>query len=136
MSDLEQTNKALAERDAKTGRFVTGNVGGPGRKPGSRNKLGEAFVADLYADWREHGPKVIAEARESDPVAYLKVVASILPKMFEFEHSVDLASLQTADEIVAQVRCEMGDRAAEMLMTLLEADDDVLARITQETDGN
>ena len=26
-----------------------------GRPKGSRNKLAEAFIADVYADWLEHG---------------------------------------------------------------------------------
>lgn len=67
------------EQDKDTGRFVSGNIGG-GRKKGSRNKLGEAFVDDLYADWQEHGVDTIAKVRVEKPDAYLKVVASLLPK--------------------------------------------------------
>ena len=33
------------------GRFVPGNNGGAGRPKGSRNLLGEAFIADLYEHW-------------------------------------------------------------------------------------
>ena len=49
------------------GRFVRGNSGGPGRPKGSRNRLGEEFLSDLYADWMEHGASVIAEVRERNP---------------------------------------------------------------------
>jgi hypothetical protein len=45
--------KHKPQQDEK-GRFLTGNSGG-GRPKGSRNQLGEAFVADLYAD-RQMGP--------------------------------------------------------------------------------
>jgi hypothetical protein len=38
----------MAQRDTKTGRFLAGNSGG-GRKPGSRNKLSESFIADVQA---------------------------------------------------------------------------------------
>ena len=51
-----------------------------GRPKGSRNKLGEAFVSDLYRDWQEHGLQVLEDARKAKPADYLKVVASILPK--------------------------------------------------------
>src|SRR5262245_40149591 len=70
------------DKDPKTGRFKTGNNGG-GRPRGSRNKLGEAFVTDLFEDWQKHGKSVIAFARAEDPVAYLKVVASVLPKQLD-----------------------------------------------------
>ena len=58
-------------------RFQPGN---PGRPKGSRNKLGEAFLADLYADWQKHGVQVLAKVRAKRPADYLKVVASILPR--------------------------------------------------------
>jgi hypothetical protein len=54
------TLKKMTEgRDPETGRFVSGNNGGPGRQRGSRNKLGEAFVADVYAKWQEHGAQTL-----------------------------------------------------------------------------
>ncbi len=71
------------EQDEKTGRFVAGNSGNGGRPKGSRNKLGEAFVADMLADWEAHGVQAIAKVRDEKPDAYLKVVASILPKQLD-----------------------------------------------------
>lgn len=70
--------KLKPQQDGK-GRFVTGNGGG-GRAKGSRNKLGEAFVDELYADWLANGADVIKTVRETRPQDYLKVIASILPK--------------------------------------------------------
>ena len=61
--------------------FQPGQSGNPkGRAPGSRNKLGEAFIEALYADFREHGIGTIAKVREERPDQYLKVVASLLPR--------------------------------------------------------
>lgn len=61
--------------------FKPGQTGNPsGRPKGSRNKLGEAFVADMLANWEEHGPETIEQVRTEKPDQYLKVVASILPK--------------------------------------------------------
>jgi hypothetical protein len=86
------------------GRFLSGNIGG-GCPKGSRNQLGEAFVADLYADWQANGAETIARVREERPQDYLKVVASILPKdvnvkvspfenMSEEELDAEIARLQ------------------------------------------
>lgn len=68
------------EQDEATGRFIAGNSGNGGRPKGARNKLGEAFLQDMLADWEEHGTAAIAAVRAEKPDAYLKVVASILPK--------------------------------------------------------
>lgn len=58
-------------------RFKPGN---PGRPKGSRNKLGEAFLEAVLADFEKHGVAVIERVRLEKPEQYLKVIASILPK--------------------------------------------------------
>lgn len=71
-----------------------------GRPKGSRNKLGEAFLAAMHADFQAHGQAVIVEVRETNPSQYLKVIASILPKQFELDAS---ALGQFSDEHLAQL---------------------------------
>ena len=56
-----------------------------GRPKGSRNKLSEEFVAEVYADWCEHGAVAIQTLRETRPDAYVKVLASLLPRQVEAE---------------------------------------------------
>ena len=61
--------------------FKPGVSGNPaGRQVGSRNKLTTDFVTALSRDFAAHGVRAIATAREDDPVAYLRLVASLLPK--------------------------------------------------------
>lgn len=57
--------------------------GNPGRPKGSRNKLGEAFLAALHEDFQQNGKAAIEVCRAEKPDAYLKVIASILPKQAE-----------------------------------------------------
>lgn len=85
--------KPKPEKDEK-GRFVPGNNGGGGRPKGSRNQLGEAFVADVYEHWMTHGLDAIERVCKTSPADYLKVIASILPKdlnmnVSPFEHMTD-----------------------------------------------
>ena len=85
---LQRAGKAREKwmhRD-KLGRFARGHCGNmTGRPRGSRNKLGEVFITQLYTDWLEHGEAVIAAVRTQKPDAYLKVVASLLPKQLEIK---------------------------------------------------
>lgn len=93
---IVETVEAENGKDKKTGRFVTGNSGG-GRPKGSRNKLGEAFLDDLYADWKENGAQALKDCRTDNPAAYVKVVASILPKQVEVK--TDGISEMSDDEL-------------------------------------
>jgi hypothetical protein len=70
---------SMADRDPESGRFLPGNIGG-GRPRGSRNRLGERFLDDLYVLWESDGAKVLREARENKPMEFAKMVASLLPK--------------------------------------------------------
>lgn len=84
------------ERNDK-GQFLKGSEGLGGRKRGARNKLGEAFLEDLYADWAEHGVTALKDCREQNPAAYIKTVASLLPK--DVNLNVNVAEQLTDDEI-------------------------------------
>lgn len=76
--------------------------GNPGRPKGSRNKLGEQFIEDLYADWQAHGVDTLARVRDEKPDQYLKVVASILPK----DLNVNINSMDdlTDDQLIQRIR--------------------------------
>jgi hypothetical protein len=87
------------------GRFISGNSGG-GRPKGSRNQLGEAFIADLYEHWQIHGIAAIRTVCDKHPVEYLKVIVSILPKdvnmnVSPFEHMTDEELNATIERLLA-----------------------------------
>jgi hypothetical protein len=80
-------------KDEATGRFLTGNNGG-GRKPGSRNKLGQEFVEALSDEFEEHGRDAISRLRASDPATFLKIIGNVLPKQLETSVTVSVFSAQ------------------------------------------
>lgn len=82
------------QQDAR-GRFITGNIGG-GRSKGARSKLGESFIEELYASWRAGGREAIDRVRDEDPVSFLKIIASVIPREAPTRPG-DLAFLQDDD---------------------------------------
>ena len=87
----------------------SGNLAG--RTRGSRNKLSEEVVCALLRDFREHGQKAIAKVRRTQPAAYLKVLALLVPREHKVEHSNVIKSLSD-EELEAMI---------EYLKTSLEA---------------
>ncbi|WP_315806567.1 MULTISPECIES: hypothetical protein [unclassified Bradyrhizobium] len=113
----------IIERDAKSGRFQTGNIGG-GRKPGSRNKLSEAFLSDVEASWRQHGAEVLDRVARDEPGTYLRAIVALMPR--EAMLSVDVALDVRIAEALEGLRAVNGGKrmvAAERLIArLLKSD--------------
>jgi hypothetical protein len=77
---MAQTDNTAAKQ-LRPYQFKSGQSGNPsGRPKGSKNKLGEAFIQDLYEHWQMNGVEVLDRAAKEKPADYLKVVASILPR--------------------------------------------------------
>jgi hypothetical protein len=102
MSKPKAEDEGHERRDIKT-RFQTGNSGG-GRKPGSRNKLGQEFIEALADEFEEHGREAISRLRASDPATFLKIIGNVLPKQLETSVTVSVFSseqLQNAADFAA-----------------------------------
>jgi hypothetical protein len=80
-----------------------GQSGNPaGRVRGSRNKLSEEVICALLRDFREHGQKAIAKVRRTQPAAYLKVLALLVPREHKVEHRDPIKDL-TDEQLEAMI---------------------------------
>jgi hypothetical protein len=69
-------------------RWQQGQSGNPaGRLRGSRNRLSEEVICALLRDFRQHGQKAVARVRQTQPAAYLKILALLIPREHKVEHS-------------------------------------------------
>src|SRR5262245_2339391 len=75
-----------------------------GRPRGSRNRLRGGFLADLAADWQEHGAEVIRIVRIEKPATYLKIVASLMPREMSIESVVSDMRDDELDELIEALR--------------------------------
>lgn len=80
-------------------RFQPGN---PGKPKGTKHKLQEAFVKDVYAAWQEKGAAAIDAMIADKPGDFVKTVASLIPK--ETTLNINDTSELTDDELAERIR--------------------------------
>ena len=85
----ENNSVTQSGRDSETGQFILGHTGSGGRPKGSRNKLSEAFLTDLHAEWERSGPEALRRCAADEPPTFCKIVANLLPKEIDSTLKVD-----------------------------------------------
>jgi hypothetical protein len=94
-----------------------------GRLRGSRNKLSEEVICALLRDFRQHGQKAVARVRQTQPAAYLKILALLCPR----EHMVEQRNL------IKSLSDEELEAMIEYLKTSLEAQARSSVRVIEGT---
>jgi hypothetical protein len=80
--------------------FKPGQSGNPGGRPmGTRNRLTTAFLYALADDFDEHSKKANSDAREQDPMGYVKACVALMPK--QIEQTAPLDDLNDAELLAA-----------------------------------
>jgi hypothetical protein len=100
--------RTLPPELAEAGKATQFKPGEGGRPKGSRNKLGEAFISALQADFREHGDEAIRRTREEKPAEYIKVLAGILPKEIEIRRPLEDLSDDELVNAIELIRASIG----------------------------
>jgi hypothetical protein len=96
-----------------------------GRPAGSRDRLQRQFLYELAEDFEKHGAGVIRICRAEEPVKYLTIVASLMPRELSLEHSVasDLDD-DTLAQMIEHLRQQLLTQAGTEPTKLLELKND------------
>src|SRR5215472_9072442 len=70
----------IEDYEFQKGREKTG-----GRAKGTRNKISEAFLKDLHAEWERSGPAVLKIMAVEHPSEFAKLTGTLLPKQQEID---------------------------------------------------
>jgi virulence-associated protein VagC len=84
--------------------FESGRQKTGGRARGTRNHISESFLRDLMAEWEASGARCLKILTVEDPAAFVKVVASILPKEFTFSAVETELDDEDLSRIIEQLR--------------------------------
>ena len=96
--------------------FERGRSGNPAGGPvGSRHRqqLNGEFIAALLRDFRHGGPKAIERVRRTQPAAYLKILALLVPRGHKVEHSNTLKNLsdEQLETMIAHLETSLAAQA-------------------------
>src|SRR5262249_46370991 len=94
-----------------------GRSGNPAGGPaGSRHRqqLNGEFIAALLRDFRHGGPKAIERVRRTQPAAYLKILALLVPREHKVEHSNTLKHLsdEQLEAMIAHLETSLAAQAS------------------------
>jgi hypothetical protein len=65
--------------------FEPGREKTGGRQKGTRNKISEAFLKDLHAEWERSGAATLKIMAMESPSEFAKLTGSLLPKQLDAE---------------------------------------------------
>jgi hypothetical protein len=108
-------------KDPKTAKFVAGGSSS-GRKKGAKNRLHNDFLIALQEHFEQRGKEAIKVAFREDPVQYLKIIASIMPRTFTGDDDLPMVMrIELVDGMAGNAPAEESD---EDERPLLEARND------------
>ena len=83
------------------GKFAPGWTGNPGGSlEATRRSFNKDFLLALAADFKKHGAAAIEKVRKTQPAAYMKICALLVPREMQIEHTNRIK--QMTDEEIEQ----------------------------------
>ena len=95
------------------GKFAPGWSGNPGGSlEATRRSFNKDFLLALAADFKKHGAAAIEKVRKTQPAAYMKICALLVPREMKLEHSggVKAMSDEEIEQTIAAIRAMLDVR--------------------------
>ena len=92
------------------GRFLPGNSGNGGRRPGSRNKLAEEAFNIALKLVNEGGEQAMREVMLKEPAKFCQLMVALIPQHFKVEndHTLNLSADELRSKLL-EIRAKLLD---------------------------
>ena len=98
------------------GKFAPGWSGNPGGSlEATRRSFNKDFLLALAADFKKHGAAAIEKVRKTQPAAYIKICALLVPREMKLEHSGGVKAMtdEQIEDAIAAIKAWMAAQAGE-----------------------
>ena len=99
---LRIVQRRLGRRQRRSAGRLRASSRGGRRISRHRQQLNGEFIAALLRDFRHGGPKAIERVRRTQPAAYLKILALLVPREHKVEHRNPVKDM-TDEELEAAI---------------------------------
>ena len=100
------------------GKFAPGWSGNPGGSlEATRRSFNKDFLLALAADFKKHGAGAIEKVRKTQPAAYMKICALLVPREMQVEHTNRIKQMtdEQIEEAIAAIQAMLDARAAQVI---------------------
>jgi hypothetical protein len=100
------------------GKFAPGSSGNPGGSlEATRRSFNKDFLLALAADFKKHGAAAIEKVRKTQPAAYMKICALLVPREMQVEHSGSIKAMtdQQIEDAIVTIKAMMAEREAKTI---------------------
>jgi hypothetical protein len=111
------------------GKFAPGWSGNPGGSlEATRRSFNRDFLLALAADFKKHGAAAIETVRKTQPAAYMKICALLVPREMKLEHSGGVKAMtdEQIEGAIAAIEAWMAARMAGEGAKVIEAEAEVV----------
>jgi len=98
------------------GRFAPGWSGNPGGSlEATRRSFNKDFLLARAADFQKHGAAAIEKVRKTQPAAYMKICALLVPREMQIERSSTIKQMtdEQIEEAIAAIQAMLDAQAGE-----------------------
>jgi len=81
----------------------------------TRRSFNKEFLLALAADFKKHGAAAIEKVRKTEPAAYMKICALLVPREMQIEHSGTIKQMsdEQIEQAIAAIQEMLDARAGE-----------------------